>query len=226
MSCRSKATVPAVVFAAVVLGFSAVASPAFAAKGWTLEQRSPAGRQVVSLCSEGMRVGGENLTFSMTVPTYEARFWNVRTKRFIQIPYKEWRERYVSDKNRKPQLTGEEEKVGGLKCSVYYVPNHKNPRKAQRIWVSKEIVLPDKFSNMMLSWLRLPENLGVPVRVYSYKDGKLWQKELDTVEYKKNEIPKSAFAVPAGFSKVKNLVEVLEDSTTGVFEDAAGILKD
>lgn len=226
MRCRSKVTVLAIGFAAAVLGSTSLASPASAAKGWVLEQRSPAGRQVVSLTPEGMRVSGENLTFSMTVPTYEARFWNVRTKRFLQIPYKEWQERYVSDRNRKPQLTGDEEKVGGLKCSVYYVPNHKNPRKAQRIWTSKEIVLPDKFSNMMLSWLRLPENLGVPVRVYSYKDGKLWQKELDTVEFKKNDIAKSTFATPSGYSKVKNLVEVLESANTSVFEDAAGILKD
>ncbi len=226
MSCRSKVTVAPCIAIAFSVALSLFANPVLAAKGWVLEQRSPAGRQVVSVCPSGMRVAGESLTFSMTAPGYDAKFWNTKTKHFIQISHKEWQEKYVSNINRKPQLTGEEERIGGLKCSVYYVPNHKNPRKAQRIWISKEINLPSKFSNMMLSWLRLPENLGVPVRVYSYKDGKLVQKELDTVEHKKSDLQASLFSIPAGYSKVKSLVDIWDDPNMSVFEDASGILKD
>lgn len=224
MSCRSKASIGALAFCVAVV--TAGAPPAFATRGWVLEQRSPAGRQVVSLCADGMQVAGESLTFSMTAPAYDAKFWNTSTKRTMQIPYKEWQERYVSHKNRQPQLTKEDEKVAGLKCAVYVVPNPKNPNKFQKIWTSKEINLPSKFSNMMLSWLKLPEELGVPVRVYTFRYGKLWQKELDTVESKKSDIAMTAFKVPAGYTKVKNLVEVWEDPNVNAFEDAAGIFKE
>lgn len=189
------------------------ASPAIgkASDGWRMEQRTEdSGRAEVWLSSNGIKIHSQLLSALVMPPRYNAIMYNERTRKFVDVPYKDWVARYKTGKR---NITGPVEtgKIAGLAAKKYISLPGKNPHKKVEIWTTTALGIDRQLSDFFARRIGIPPELGLPLRLVAIYDNKPSKVELDTISVKKMPVPISTYKPPTGFKQVSSEMELLLD---------------
>lgn len=214
--------------------------------GWVLTQKSASlGDQYVYISPNGMKCVNPRIGFAIVThaPDWRLVMYNEKTKVFYQTTIDRWRQE-MDERGLHGQLQGSKWKkgargqVGDLKATQYLMvgapelgrlPNgklRKSKVTGAEYWISDDIQVPSRLSELLSTAYGLPATQSVPLRLsVAEKDGN--KNLLNTYRMQKTGIPVSYFECPQGFTQVQTDAEVMmTDEQRQLVDDMAKQLGD
>lgn len=189
---------------------------------WTLEQISDeAGRGELVVNQHGARIKMKSLTAIVTAPKFDAIIFDTSTKKFVELPYKVWSEKYREKNLSKIADLGRTEKIAGLNAKCFNVPSKKVTRE---VWFTKDIPISDDMCRFISTTMHLPGGNGMPVRMEVIRPGRGKERLFDTLKLSKTEkVDAKLFAKPVGFKRVESEYQLFVKEDT--VKDMGGFLQ-
>lgn len=199
---------------------------AAAESAWLLQQvNTQAGKQTSLISPSALKLTTKSVNILMKAPKYDAIIYNESSHKFVELTYDKWTNRYKRDPHNavaSATRTGKTQTIAGWKTEQYTRKMFHQHGDREEIWVSKDIAPQARFADVALTALRLPTGLGMPIRVQTFRGDKLLSTTVDTIGCRKVKIKDSDFALPKGYTRAKNEIEVLLDSSQS--EDISDML--
>lgn len=221
-----KISVLAVILA--IFGLSSLAQPVQAdEQGWVLTQKSQnLGDQYVYISPSGLKCVNPKAGFAMVTraPDWNIVMFNDKTRLFFATTldkYKRDLEAHgftssMSDNSWSKSGSGS---IAGLRATQYVmtgsganlrraVGKRSSNLSAADYWVSNDITVPPKLSELLATAYGLPPTGNVPLRLNT-TDAKGSRRLLDTYRMQTSPIPISYYSCPAGYRQVTSEAEVM-----------------
>ncbi len=189
---------------------------------WILDQISEeAGRGELVVNQKGVRIKMKSLTAIVNAPKFDAIIFDTSTKKFVDLPYKVWSEKYKDKKQAPITETGRTEKIAGLNAKCFRVPSQKVVRE---VWFTTDIPISDEMCRFISTTMHLPGGHGMPIRMEVTRAGRGKEKLFDTLKLSKTEkIDPKLFERPVGFKKVESEYQLFVKEDT--VKDMGGFLQ-
>ncbi len=213
----------------LLIGVLLTAMPADAKGGnktnettWTLDQISDeAGRGELVVNKHGARIKMKSLTAIVTAPKFDAIIFDTSTKKFVELPFKIWSEKYKEKNPAKIADLGRSEKIAGLNAKCFGVPSKKVTKE---VWFTKDIPISDDMCQFISTTMHLPGGNGMPVRMEITRPGRGKERVFDTLKLSKSDkADAKLFAKPVGFKKVDSEYQLFVKEDT--VKDMGGFLQ-
>ncbi|GEM_PF-1477305 len=188
---------------------------------WTLDQISDeAGRGQLVVNQRGVRIKMKSLTAIVTSPKFDAIIFDTSTKKFIELPYKKWSEKYKDKNPLNITESGHSEKIAGLNTKGFNVPSKK---VAKEVWFTKDIPVSEEMCRFISTTMHLPGGHGMPVRMEVTR-GRGKERLFDTLKYSKSDkADPKLFDKPVGFKRVDSEYQLFVKEDT--VKDMGGFLQ-
>lgn len=161
------------------------------------------------------------LTVVAKAPKWDGQLYSRETKKYMQIPYAQWKTRFnlglshrleeSVERKVKTVKTGKKAKIVGHKTEEISVtvdePHH--PRQRLDVWVTREIIPPVQFGVLLATFMQIPADKGMPLRVVQYKADGRKVVLFDTEKTQETAIAASEFVMPSGLQLVTDEMAVL-----------------
>lgn len=221
------------VWVLLLIGCLLAALPSAEAKGgnkspvkkettWTIDQISDeAGRGELVVNQRGVRIKMKSLTAIVTAPKFDAIIFDTSTKKFVELPYKVWSEKYKEKNPYKIVDTGRSEKVAGLNAQCFNVGTTK---VTKQVWFTKDIPVSDDMCQFISTTMHLPGGHGMPVRMEITRPGRGKERLFDTLKLTKSDkADAKLFEKPVGFKRVDSEYQLFVKEDT--VKDMGGFLQ-
>lgn len=208
-------------------------------KGWVLTQKSTTlGDQYIYISPSGLKCVNPKAGFALVTkaPDWNIVLFNDKTRVYFQTTLDKWRQDLQSRGMTSP-LAGRQwsragnANIAGMKATQYVMrgggaiargKSKKPPVNIQAAdyYVSEEISVPSKLTDLLTTAYGLPPTANVPLRLNCQESGKPQKTLLDTYRSQQAPIPISYFTCPGGYKAVKSDAEVMmTDEQRQMIED-------
>ena len=173
-------------------------------EAWILDQRSDeGGRQQAVLSRDALKLNFKNLTAIITAPQFNAVIYNDDSKKFVVLSRKEWMTRYSSTRRAPATPTKKHAKICGMEASCFRVPVRGGGRWKE-IWMTRDFKIPVEMENFVAHMLKMPQNIGLPLRVVMHRPDGTQIVIADTKQIVRKPLPKDIFKTPPGYKRVSS----------------------
>lgn len=189
---------------------------------WVMDQISDeAGRGEIIVNHRGVRIKMKSLTAIVTAPKFDAIIFDTSTKKFVELPYKVWSEKYKDKNPVKITDLGRSEKIAGLNAKCFSMPSKK---VVKEVWFTKDIPVSDDMCKFISTTMHLPGGNGMPVRMEVTRPGRGKERLFDTLKLSKSDnVDPKVFDKPVGFKKVDSEYQLFVKEDT--VKDMGGFLQ-
>jgi hypothetical protein len=223
----------------VLATFLPVICPAYAKEqGWLLEQTSEiSGKQEILWKTDAVRVSFEKngLIMITKAPDWKVDIFSPYTKRYCQYTFEQFKNKFCQEKQRHKAnhvvLKGKKtQTIIGLRVTQYLMAKAKKSgvvdwSDSSELWVTKQLTMPQKVSEVFAEMASLPKGLGVPLRVLRIRNNGLTVRTINTLALHKTAINDSSFKMPTGYKRVSDELGVmLEEDAEGLIAEEANYL--
>lgn len=194
-------------------------------RAWKLSQSSNmVGPIKIVVSKSGVRLNASKmgLLWIFTAPSWDAYIYNVETKNYCSFKYEEWKKRgffmpgarrnaaaKTSLKKMKVKKTGKSMNMANIKVSQveFYLANG---TKYGEFWVTKKIVVPVQFEDVVANMLKIPsQSGGVPLKVIMRNRRSKLVPVLETQKAECIKVGKDLYKPLKGYKKVKDEMALL-----------------
>ena len=216
--------------------------PAFAIKGWRLQQTSDFyGDQVAYISPEVIVIETKKLGIKlfMTAPDYHITGINYGSKSYARLSQAECKSELLLSNHAQSFVHKKfgKDTVAGVATDKYVLENKERPSVKKSVpastiggktyntvfWVAPQIKVPMKLADMMMSMMQLPHGLGLPMRMMQYSGKGTEIITLDTRKVEKVTFPADLLTIPKGYTKVKDEMTLMFSDDQN--SDLDGILR-
>ncbi|HEY9790936.1 MAG TPA: hypothetical protein V6D22_11085 [Candidatus Obscuribacterales bacterium] len=193
------------------------ATPAFAEKGWKLEQAGDyLGPMTCYVGKKSIRIvlGRYGINFCLSSADYKVIGYNDKTKTYFSEDYKVWRERFLASRinDEAESVQDGTAAIANFKVKRYLVQSTHGPRAAggpthngrmynTEMFISDEIKTPTQFVSLLTALTYLPSNLGFPIKVVRYSPMGARTIAWNTLTSQRAEVT-DKFSIPKGYTPV------------------------
>lgn len=203
--------------------------------GWLLEQTSQlSGKQDVLWKKDAVRISFEDqhLIMITRAPEWKVDIFSPETKKYCRYSMDQFKSKYCQDKQRHKSshyvLKGKKTKtIIGLKTCQYLIGRARRSgtidwSDASELWVTKELTLPQKVSDVFAEMASLPKGIGVPLRVLRMRNNGLIVTTINTLALRKTTVDEAIFKMPTGYERVDDELGVMmgEDAERSIAAEA------
>jgi hypothetical protein len=196
--------------------------------GWTIRQTSNAGGPILSEVSRNavkISLAKYGWVFIAKAPGWNLLFINDRTKKFVNLPPTQWKNKFLvlqvgkgEASNGKSALfsrcTGKTMTIANLKAIEYAVERETNSEsdtgreRIAEVWTSPAVKAPLPVAEIVSKLIHLPDCQGIPLRAYVKSNGKMVSM-LETIEIKEKSLLVSTFEPSQDWHEVHDQIAVM-----------------
>lgn len=204
--------------------------------GWVLHQKSAwMGYQTVYVTPAKMLFKSNLFNGLLDVNTEQVTVYNETSKQYCKLPLSEWRKRISSDIlvdfGDVFENANQEASIAGQQTQLYRMYTKSSAGKKElsgQLWAAPDMGLPARARKAIAQIVGMPDQFGVPLRVYRLAEGRKVP-AIDTLKIERKNLPGSLFVLPKGFTEAEDEVSLFlggsgdAEGLSGLFGELDGM---